>query len=195
MYYVTSTMKKVTIKINLPKPRNIRYVTFADLALIAAIILLTIGAGSLVASKFTGTMVKTELVAQKIYFPQKGSPDFEPSIYPELQKYAGQQVDTPQKAKAFANGFIGRHLKQIADGKVYAEVSAELADNPTNNELRQQKQLLFQGETLRGMLLTSGYGFGLIGAIAFGISIVTLAGGTAMLFLALYLKRNFRNST
>ena len=115
---------------------------------------------------FVSNIVKGELTAQKIYFPEKGSPEFDPTIYPDLQQYAGQLVDSPEKARAYADGFIGRHLKKIANGKTYAEISVASMQNPDDNKLHQQKQVLFQGETLRGLLLIGGYGFGTVGKVA-----------------------------
>lgn len=155
---------------------------FAYLSLTVAVMLLAVGGLAWWAHSFTSDMVKHELAAQKIYFPEKGSPALDPAIYPDLQKYAGQLVDTPDKVKAYANGYIGRHLKEVADGKVYAEVSAESMKDPDNQKLQQQKQTLFQGETLRGMLLTSGYGFGTIGKIA-GIAAVIAVIGSALMFM------------
>jgi hypothetical protein len=139
---------------------------YANLAVAVAVAVLIVGGLAYWAHSFIGDMVQRELAAQKVYFPEKGSAAFNASTYPELQKYAGQIVDTPEKAEAYANGFIGRHLQKVANGKVYSEVSAESMKNPTDLKLQQQKQTLFQGETLRGILLTSGYGFGTIGEIA-----------------------------
>ena len=155
---------------------------FMYLALIAAVVMLVIGGLALWANNFTSTMVKNELAAQKIYFPPAGSPGLDAKTYPDLHKYGGQLVDTPEEAHAYANGFIGEHLKKIAGGKVYAEVSAEGMKDPTNVKLQQQKQSLFQGETLRGILLTSGYGFGTVGTIA-GIVAYTLFVGSALMVL------------
>lgn len=134
---------------------------------------------------FISNLVKDELTAQKIYFPEKGSSALDPATYPDLQQYAGQLVDTPAKARAYANGFIGRHLKKIADGKAYAEVSAEAMEDPTNKKLQQQKQFLFQGETLRGMLLMGGYGFGTVGKVAGVAAYVAFAGSAVVLAFAL----------
>lgn len=163
---------------------------FLYLSVMVAVLLFAVGGLALWASNFTGNMVKSELAAQKIYFPDKGSPALDPAVYPDLQKYAGQLVDSPEEAKAYANGYIGRHLSKVADGKVYAEVSAESMKDPTNQKLQQQKQTLFQGETLRGMLLTSGYGFGTVGKIANTASLVafSLCGLVSLLAIALRLK-------
>ena len=157
------------------------------LSTIAGLLFLVIGGLALWAHMFTNNMVTTELSAQKIYFPQKDSGALDPAEFPDLQQYAGQLVDTPEEAKAYANGFIGRHLEKVANGKVYAEVSAESMKDPTNQKLLQQKQTLFQGEKLRGVLLTSGYGFGTIGKIA-GIvayaafAIAAILAGLAIIF-------------
>ena len=139
---------------------------FSYLSFIVAAVLIVVASLALWAHNFTTDMVRTELAAQKVYFPEKGAKGFEAETYPELQQYAGQLVDSPEKAKAYANGYIGRHLQNIADGKVYSEVSAEAQKDPTNQALQGQKAALFQGETLRGILLTSGYGFGTVGQIA-----------------------------
>ncbi len=160
---------------------------FMYVALVASCALLGIGVLSLWAHNFTTSMVKNELAAQKIYFPAKGSTSLDPQTYPDLQKYAGQLVDTPEEAKAYANGYIGRHLQKVAGGKVYAEVSAAAQKDPNNQQLQQQKQSLFQGETLRGMLLGNGYAFGTIGKIAGIVAWASFAGtilmlGTAMFF-------------
>jgi hypothetical protein len=162
---------------------------FMYLSLIAALFLMAFSVLAFWAQDFTGSMVKNELAAQKIYFPDKGSPALDPKVYPDLQKYAGQLVDSPEKAKAYANGYIGRHLNKVAGGKVYAEVSAEAMKNPTDQKLQQQKQTLFQGETLRGILLTSGYGFGTIGKIAGIAAYVAILGAVVMVLLTLLFRR------
>lgn len=163
---------------------------FGILATVAAVALMAIGGLAWWAHSFTTDMVKSELSAQKIYFPEKGSPALNPEEYPDLQQYAGQLVDTPEEARAYANGFIGRHLKKIAGGKVYSEVSAEAQKDPTNQKLQQQKQTLFQGETLRGMLLGNGYAFGMVGKIARIAAFVAFIASGIMILLALSLAKS-----
>lgn len=162
---------------------------FGILATVAAIALFAIGGLAWWAHSFTSEMVRTELAAQKIYFPAAGSPGFSPEEYGDIQQYAGELVDTPEEARAYANGYIGRHLKKIAGGKVYAEVSAESMKDPKNEKLLQQKQTLFQGETLRGMLLGNGYAFGTVGKIAKIAAIVSFAASGIMILLAFSLAR------
>lgn len=139
---------------------------FVMLGLALTVILLVAGCLGWYGYKFATNSVRTELSAQKIYFPAKGSAELDPKEFPDLQKYGGQLVDDGIKAKAYANGFIGRHLEKVANGKTYAEVSTASKADPTNQKLQQQKQSLFMGETLRGILLGDGYAYWTFGIIA-----------------------------
>jgi hypothetical protein len=134
---------------------------------------------------FATSEVRSRLTEQKIYFPPKGSPSFSPSEFPDIQKYAGQLVDNGPKAKAYADGFINRHLQKIASGKTYSEVSTLAMQDPTNQTLQQQKATLFQGETLRGLLLGDGYAYWTFGMMALYASIAALAGAVVMAVLVL----------
>ena len=149
------------------------------------IVLLFAGGLACYGYQFATSSVRTELAAQKIYFPPKGSDSLKPEEYPDLQKYAGQLVDDGPKAKAYANGYIGRHLDKVAGGKTYAEVSAEAMKDPTNQKLQQQKQSLFQGETLRGLLLGDGYAYWTFGMMAKYAAIASFAGAIGMATLVL----------
>lgn len=151
------------------------YKVFTALAFAAALAFAGIGALAWWTHSFTSGMVKTELSAQKIYFPAAGSPGFSAEEFPDIQKYAGQLVDNGEKARAYANGYIQRHLEKVAGGQVYAEVSAAAMKDPTNAKLQAQKQTLFQGETLRGILLGNGYAFGTIGEIAKLVAYIAFA--------------------
>ena len=157
---------------------------FILLGLAMMVTLVVIGGLACYASKFAKESVRDELVAQKIFFPPKG-PALDPSEYPGLQQYAGQQVDNGVKAKAYANEFIGAHLEQIADGKTYSEVSTLAKADPSNAALQGQKQALFQGETLRGLLLGDGYAYWTFGVIAGYAALAAFAGAAVMGLLVL----------
>ncbi|HLB66601.1 MAG TPA: hypothetical protein VJJ78_03350 [Candidatus Saccharimonadales bacterium] len=165
---------------------------FILLGLIATVLLVVIGSLAWKGYDFASSQVKTELKAQQIYFPAKGSPALDPKKYPDLQKYAGQQVDDGPKAKAYANGYIGRHLEDVADGKTYAQVSSAALKDPDNQQLQQQKQSLFQGETLRGLLLGNGYGFWTFGMIAKYVAVAAFAASGAMAILMFLGLRHLR---
>lgn len=153
---------------------------FMYLSFICAALLVVIAGVAWWGHSFVSTMVTHELSIQKIYFPEKGSAALDPATYPGLQQYAGQLVNTPEKAKAYANEYIAVHLEKIGGGKTYAEISTAAMADPTNTTLQTQKATLFQGETLRGVLLTSGYGFGTMGEIA-GIAAFVALGAAAVL--------------
>lgn len=165
---------------------------FTYLCVIATIVLLAFSGLAFWAHTFTTNMVREELAAQKVYFPPKGSSEFDPAMYPDIQKYAGQLVDSAPEAKAYANSYIARHLQKVAGGKVYAEVSAESMKDPGNMKLQQQKQTLLQGETLRGILLSTGYAYGTIGAIAGIAAYICLAASACTAFLAIAFLTKFR---
>ncbi len=156
---------------------------FILLGVAVTAVLLVTGGLSWYAYRFATNSVRNELSAQKVYFPAKGSPALDPKEFPDLQQYAGQLVDNGPKAKAYANGFIGRHLEAVAGGKTYAEVSSEALKDPTNLKLQQQKQTLFQGETLRGLLLGDGYAYWTFGIIAMYAAIAAFVGAGVMAIL------------
>ena len=157
---------------------------FIMLGVCAAVVLLMVSGLAWWGYSFTTKQVHQELVSQKIYFPPKGSPALDPSEFPDLQKYAGQQVDNGIKARAYANGFIGRHIEKVADGQTYSQVSTAALADPTNTTLQQEKATLFQGETLRGLLLNA-YAFGTLGSIAYDLAIIAFIGAVVFALLVL----------
>ena len=165
---------------------------FILLGVMATVVFAVAGLLGWVGYSFATNEVRTELGAQKIYFPPKGSPALDPQEFPDLQKYAGQLVDTGPEAKAYANGFIGRHLEKVANGQTYAEVSSAALADPTNAKLQQQKAVLFQGETLRGLLLGDGYAYWTFGMIALYASLAAFAGAVLMAVLVLLGLRHLR---
>jgi hypothetical protein len=137
---------------------------------------------------FANDQVTSQLTAQQIYFPtaqQLAHPDGQ-EITPQMQKtlgqYAGQQVTTGPQAKAYANDFIDVHLSHMPYGGVYAKASAASMAAPTNTALKGEVQTIFQGTTLRGLLLEA-YGFWMFGLIALIASIISFVLGSVMLVL------------
>jgi hypothetical protein len=131
-------------------------------------------------ANFGLNMVHSQLNAQAISFPAKGSPALTPAEFPDLQQYAGQKVDTGPKAKAYANGFIRRHLEAVAGGKTYSQVSAASQASPNDATLTAQVATLFKGETLRGLLLYA-WGWSVVSTIALYAGIAALLGFVIML--------------
>ncbi|HXC79757.1 MAG TPA: hypothetical protein VNU19_22205 [Candidatus Acidoferrum sp.] len=157
---------------------------------------------------FVTGMVHDQLVAQQIFFPGKdqvkAGGSLDPAKFPaELTQYAGQQLDNGEKARVYAEDFIGTHLKSVAGGMTYSQVStaasavsAQLATTPTTDPnyavlqaqsatLAGQKATLFQGEMLRGTLLNS-WGWATVGGYttdaAIGLMVAALVVLGALVF-------------
>jgi len=155
--------------------------------LVVAAVLLAAGALLGWGHSFVNSNVHTQLASQQIFFPDKAAlaTETNPDIVKYVTPYAGQQVVTGQQAEVFANHYIGNHLKAVADGKTYSQVSHQwLGMKPTDpnyDTITQERATLFQGETLRGLLLNA-YAFGKIGQIA-GIASVVAYIGAGVMFL------------
>src|SRR5437660_7212845 len=133
-------------------------------------------------ANFSKDYVRNQLRAQQITFKPAAALTAEERKAPCLVKYAGQPLETGKQAECYANSFIGLHTESIAGGKTYAtlgDVQTDLkgkiaaaqkggdtaAATDLNNQLttvNTQRETLFKGETLRGLLLTS-YGFSVLG--------------------------------
>jgi hypothetical protein len=117
---------------------------------------------------FANNNVKQQLTAQKIFFPPKGNEaitSLPKADQPFVAKYAGQQLTNGAQAEVYADHFIAVHLQGIAGGKTYSEASTLSRANPDNADLATQVQLLFRGETLRGLLLNA-FAFWKMGQLA-----------------------------
>jgi hypothetical protein len=146
-------------------------------------VVLGLGAGALFyGSHFGLNMVHTQLGAQNISFPAAGSAKMAAKEFPDLQRYGGQKVDSGPKAKAYANGFIGRHLVTAAGGQTYSQASAASQADPTNAKLTAQVNTLFKGETLRGLLLYA-WGWSVVSTIALYAAFGALIGFLVMLLV------------
>jgi hypothetical protein len=162
--------------------------------LLLAVVLLVAGGLLLWANVFITGEVHDQLAAQKITMPTEdtGLADLPADDRAALEPYAGQLMTTGNQAQAYADHFIAVHLSGVADGKTYSEVSgAYLAScsDPTAAEsadcqaLAGQKETLFQGETLRGLLLF-GYAFATMGTFALYGAIVAFVAAVVLLVLA-----------
>jgi hypothetical protein len=151
--------------------------------LIVAIVLLAAGGLLVWGHVFINDQVHNQLASQKIFFPPKGSPALAGPQFAAVRQYAGQQLTTGAQAHAYADHFIAVHLSEVAGGKTYAQVSAAALANPTDPTLKTEEATLFQGTTLRGLLLNA-YAFGTIGIIVGIAAIVSFVGAAILLVLA-----------
>jgi hypothetical protein len=164
---------------------------------------------------FANQSVTDQLSAQKISFPAADSESLK--ALPEddrkaIEPFAGLQLTTGEQAEAYAMHYIGSHVKNVAGGKTYSEISgealaksAEAKANPSDTALAAeaatlmgQRQTLFMGETLKGLLLNA-FAFWQVGQIAMYAAFACLAGGILMLILTLmgyaHLRRTPREAT
>ena len=158
-----------------------RLISWVGLTLTAVLIV----AGSLLTwgHNFITHEVKTQLAAQQIFFPAKGSPAIAGADFAPMRKYAGQQLTTGVQAETYADHFIAVHLREIGGGKTYAQLSTEAQADPTNAKLAATVETVFKGETLRGLLLNA-YAFGTMGTIAGIAAIGAFLGAALMLVLS-----------
>lgn len=161
---------------------------FVLLGLAIIVVLAIVGGLAWKAESFAKSSVETQLRAQQIFFPPKGSAAISAlpaSDQVQMDKYAGQQLVNGEQAKVYADNFIAFHLTETAGGKTYAQVSSAALANPDNVQLKAQEQTLFQGETLRGLLLGDGYSYWTFGQIAGYAAITAFVGAAVMAILVL----------
>src|SRR3954451_2891351 len=125
-------------------------------------------------ANFSKKYVRDQLREQKIKFKTADTLTDEEKKADCLVKYAGQPLETGKQAECYANSFIGLHTASTANGETYATLgdkqaevrtkiaAAQKSNDPAvadlNNQLTTltaQRETLFKGETLRGLLLTS----------------------------------------
>jgi hypothetical protein len=182
-------MKRKTLDIMF----SIGGLVLAGLLLIAGLVLTS-------NANFARTYVADQLSQQNIVFTPADKLAPEEKKAACLITYAGQQLTTGKQAECYANEYIGLHLKSIAGGKTYADLGAPQTqlraqitqaqkDSPTAvadlqkqlADVTAQRETVFKGETLRGLLLTS-YGFSEFGTKAGqAATVVYLAGGLLLL--------------
>jgi hypothetical protein len=151
-----------------------------------AIVLLCTSGALFYAHGFIHTQVHNQLADEKITFPVAGSTALialPAADEKAMAKYAGQPMLTGAQAETWADHFIAVHLKEIGGGKTYSELSTESMANPGNQKLAGQVQLIFRGETLRGLLLNA-YAFDTMALVAYYAAFGALAASGLLLILA-----------
>ena len=159
--------------------------------LVLAIVLLVAGGLLMWGHDFAQSNVRSQLAEQQIVFPPKavfdnppaGSTEITPGMKQYLAQYGGQQLLTGAQAKAYADHFIAVHLSEMPYGGVYSKVSAASLADPTNATLKAEVTTVFEGTTLRGLLLEA-YAFGEMGQIALIASICSFILAGVMLVLS-----------
>lgn len=155
-------------------------------------------------ANFAKNYVRDQLSAQKIQFKAADTLTDKEKAKPCVVKYAGQALTTGKQAECYANDFIGLHVADTAQGKTYAELGgvqsglrtqvadAQKANDPKLTDLQKQlsdvtaqRETLFKGETLKGLLLTS-FGFSEFGRKASQAATLLWLGAALMTLLSLF---------
>lgn len=162
---------------------------------------------------FSSDYVTNELSSQNITFPSAEELNSEGRT--DLAGFADQRLNTGDEAEAYAS-FIDGHLTGIADGATFADLGAVesaakadveaaiAADQPQTeidtlqadaDAISGQRNSLFKGETLRGLLL-SAYAWSTVGTIA-GIAAIGafIASGLMAVLVGLGLVHHRRTPT
>ena len=168
-----------------------------------AALLLVLGLVMTSNANFAKDYVKEQLGEQKITFKSAEALTAEEKQSACLVKYAGQPLLTGKQAESYANEFIGLHVKSTAGGLTYAELgdaqtalrakitAAQAANDPALATLQKQltdmtaqRETLFKGETLRGLLLTS-FGFSVFGVKGEQVANVAYIAAALLMLLSL----------
>jgi hypothetical protein len=174
-------------------------ILFGTGGLVLALLLLIVGIVMTSNANFAKNYVADQLGQQHITFKTADTLTPEEKQAGCLVQYAGQKLTTGKQAECYANNFIGLHLKGIANGQTYADLGAPQSalkakiaalqpGDPALADLQKQldgvtaqRDTVFKGETLRGLLLTS-YGFSVFGEKAAQAALVAYL-ATGLLFL------------
>jgi hypothetical protein len=166
-----------------PIPRRKFDTILVGVGAVLTLVFLVAGSLLLWGNRFADDYVGRELGSQNISFPDAEALTAEGRD--DLLEHAGEQVTTGREAEAYAS-YIGGHLEETADGATYADLGGperaartaveaaidEGAPQATVDELQAeldeisgQRNTLFKGETLRGLLLST-YAWSTVGMIA-----------------------------
>jgi len=178
-------------------------ILFSVGGLALAVLLLVVGIVLTANANFANTYVRDQLSQQNITFKPANQLTDEEKQAPCLVENAGKKLTTGKQAECYANNFIGLHLKSIANGQTYADLGApqtqlreQVAQAEKTNapnladlqkqlaDVNQQRDTVFKGETLRGLLLTS-YGFSEFGVKAAQGAAAMYAGAALLVLLSI----------
>jgi hypothetical protein len=150
-----------------------------------SILVLVLGGASLFLiseGNFVNQTIHDQLAAQQINFPAadqvKAGGALDPAEFPaEIRAQAGNQVLTGEQARIYGQDFIGIHMTKVAGGKTYSQIDTHSGTAADIATATAQKTSLFQGETLKNMLLNA-WGWSMLANY-------TIWGGYALMLAAL----------
>jgi len=167
---------------------------------IVTVVLLVAGGLLTWGNRFADDYVSRELSSQNISFPDADT--LQTDGRADLVGHAGQQVTTGAEAEVYAS-YIAGHLAKVAAGATYADLgqperaATAAVQTATDNGASQatvdqlqakadtltgQRNTLFKGETLRGLLLST-YAWSTVGLIAGIAAIAAFVAAAVMAIL------------
>ena len=173
-----------------------------------AALLFVLGAVMVSNANFAKDYTRDQLSAQKIVFKDKAALTPEEAKSACLNQYAGQTLTTGKQAECYANDFIALHLSELGkgtqyEGWTYAQLgkpqtdlrnqvaAAQKANDPNLPALQKQLDTIntqrtttMNGETLRGLLLTS-FGFSVFGVKGGQVAVVAFIVAGLLLVLSI----------
>ena len=183
---------------------------FVGVGAVLVVVLVVAGGLLMWGANFSKDYVNDELTSQNIAFPPAAA--LEEDGRTDLLPFAGHAVNTGAEAEAYAS-FINGHLEGIADGATYADlggpereagaaVETATASGASASEIAAlqgeadaitgQRNTLFKGETLRGLLL-SAFAWSTVGRIAgFAALAAFAAAGMMLVLVALGLRHHHK---
>lgn len=183
-------------------PRRTIDAVLIGVGAVAMVVFLVAGGLLTWGSNFSDDYVTRELSSQNISFPDAAA--LEAEGRGDLLEFAGQRLTTGDQAEGYAS-YINGHLEGIAGGATFADLGtperaakAAVTDavaagastdevaalQATADGITVQRNTLFKGETLRGLLL-SAYAWGTVGTIAGIAAIGAFLAAAAMAILVL----------
>ena len=201
-------MPRVTERTTVRLDRKMWDTLISGAGAVVAVVLLALGAAAVYGGGFALDNVKDRLAPQNITFP--AAAEMTPEEKAEVGEFAGARVDTGTEAEAFSR-YIGIHLQEISGGKSYAELGGplfaleaqieeakEAGKDTTAMEaelagLQGQRDTVFKGETLRGILLNA-FAWGTVGTITLYAGYGLMVAGLILAALAILGFRHARKT-
>ncbi|MGE0878204.1 MAG: hypothetical protein AB7L13_10625 [Acidimicrobiia bacterium] len=160
-------------------------------AVVLGVLALVLGAVATSQAHFARSTVRDQLSAQRITFTPADKLTEKEKQQPCLVRNAGEPLRSGKQAECYADHYIALHLSEVTlpngEHATYSEASSYNRSLPANDPNKAAAnaavQTLFQGETLRGLLLTS-YGFSILGERAAQAATVLYIVGAVLIVAA-----------
>jgi hypothetical protein len=133
-----------------------------QIALLVGLVVLTVVAHA--AADYDHQNLSDQLGAQQITMPAAADiKGMDPADVTALTPFVGQPMTTGAQAEAYADHYLGAHLRAM--GVTYSQASAAARQHPTDAKAAALVETVFKGTMLRSSLLQA-WGWGQVGDYA-----------------------------